>query len=141
VLKAAAETAAGTTEPGAVLAVDLDGWQGLRIQQLKLWKFDSAITLCCTLLKPQGKVRGWVFGTISATGSSTARRKRHAFVDPIAGLDLRQILTQDYLPAETRLSGVRPHLVGDLWIVSGHEVREDERLGARGLGDAAGIFC
>jgi hypothetical protein len=31
-------------------------------------EFYSEITLCCTLLKTQGKFRGWEFGTISATG-------------------------------------------------------------------------
>jgi hypothetical protein len=31
-------------------------------------KFDSKITLCGKLLKTQGKNRGWVLGTISATG-------------------------------------------------------------------------
>jgi hypothetical protein len=40
----------------------------LRTQQLRLWKFDSEITLRCKSLKSQGKFRGWVFGTISATG-------------------------------------------------------------------------
>ena len=36
-------------------------------------KFWSEITLCCKSLKTQGKFHGWVFGTISATGSSVPR--------------------------------------------------------------------
>jgi hypothetical protein len=41
-----------------------------------LEKFESEISLCCKSLETQGKFRGWVFGTISATGSSMRRNAR-----------------------------------------------------------------
>jgi hypothetical protein len=37
-------------------------------QHQSLWKFESEITLCCKSLKTQAKFRGWLSGTISATG-------------------------------------------------------------------------
>jgi hypothetical protein len=52
-----------------------------------------------------------------------------------AGSDFQQISAQDDLPAEMPLRGLDPHLPGDLRIVGGYEVRENQCTDASGFGD------
>ena len=56
-------------------------------------------------------------------------------------LDFEEVATQDDPSLETRLRGFDPHLIGDLRIIGGHQVREHECLDTSGLRDPSGIFC
>ena len=51
----------------------------------------------------------------------------------VLALDLQQILADDYLTTKVRTGGVDPHLIGHSRIISGHEVRENQRLDAAAL--------
>jgi hypothetical protein len=59
---------------------------------------------------------------------------------PSRSLDLEQILADNDPASEVRSGRVNPHLVRDRWIVRRHEVRQDERLDAGRLRDAARIL-
>lgn len=54
--------------------------------------------------------------------------------------DLKQIFADNHRTTEVSARRINPHLVGDLWIVRWHEMREDQNLDASFLCHAAGIF-
>ena len=51
--------------------------------------------------------------------------------------NLSQIPAKNHAAAEVPFRGVDPHPIGDLWIIRGHKMGEDERLDAGILRDAA----